>query len=170
MSEQMTTTGRQTTAAAERASGMARRSFLKVALGFSFAATALGTAIPIVGYLWPPERAGTANQVRTLAGTLKEIPVGQAKILPVNDKPVIVVNTAAGGIKAFSAICTHLGCIVYWDTQKGVIHSPCHDGLFNPVTGAVISGPPPRPLPAYELEIEGENIYIGKPLGELYKA
>lgn len=51
-----------------------------------------------------------------------------------------------------------------------MIRSPCHDGLFNPVTGAVISGPPPRPLPAYELEIEGENIYIGKPLGELYKA
>lgn len=81
---------------------------------------------------------------------------------------MVVVNTKAGGIKVFSAICTHLGCIVYWRSEKNVIHSPCHDGLFNPVTGAVVSGPPPRPLPSYELAIKDGKVYVGKPLGKIY--
>jgi len=68
----------------------------------------------------------------------------------------------------FSAICTHLGCIVFWNQQKQVIQSPCHDGRFNPLTGAVVSGPPPRPLPAYEFEIVKDQVYVGRPLGSLY--
>ncbi len=50
------------------------------------------------------------------------------------------------------------------------LQSPCHDGRFNPVTGAVVSGPPPRPLPAYELSIKDGKIWIGKPLGQIYGA
>jgi cytochrome b6-f complex iron-sulfur subunit len=49
-----------------------------------------------------------------------------------------------------------------------VIHSPCHDGLFNPVTGAVVGGPPPRPLPAYELTIKDGKVYVGKSQGQVY--
>ena len=83
---------------------------------------------------------------------------------------MIVVNTAAGGVKAFSAICTHLGCVVDWNKGKNVIQSPCHDGRFNAVTGAVVSGPPPRALPAYELSVKDGKIYVGKPLGQIYGA
>ncbi|HEX9077406.1 MAG TPA: Rieske (2Fe-2S) protein [Anaerolineae bacterium] len=82
----------------------------------------------------------------------------------------MIVNTAEGGVKAFSAICTHLGCVVDWNKSKNVIQSPCHDGRFNPVTGTVVSGPPPRPLPAYELSVKDGKIYVGKPLGQIYGA
>lgn len=101
---------------------------------------------------------------------MEDFPVGSGKIVPVDNKPVMVVNTAVGGIKAFSAICTHLGCVVYWDKAKNVMHSPCHDGLFNPVTGAVVSGPPPRPLPAYEVSVRDGKVLIGKPLRQIYGA
>ena len=84
--------------------------------------------------------------------------------------PVIVVNTAGGGVRAFSAICTHLGCVVEWNKGKGVIQSPCHDGRFNPLTGAVVSGPPPRGLPPYELSIKDGKIFVGKPLGQIFGA
>ncbi len=79
--------------------------------------------------------------------------------MPVNDQPVIVINTNQG-MRAFSAICTHLGCVVEWDQERQFILCPCHDGRFNPINGAIISGPVPAPLPALELTLEGDAIYV----------
>ena len=146
-----------------------RRTFLKYLLGFSIVSTVTGVVGPIIAYLWPTGQSGTyAGPVEV--GKAEDFPVGSGSIVTVENKPVMIVNTKTGGIKAFSAICTHLGCIVYWDQRKSVMHSPCHDGLFNPVTGAVVAGPPPRPLPAYELTIREGKVYVGKPLGQIYGA
>jgi cytochrome b6-f complex iron-sulfur subunit len=93
-------------------------------------------------------------------GTTADFPAGQGQVIPVNDKPVIIVNTAQGGLKAFSAICTHLGCIVEWDQNRQFILCPCHDGRFNAITGAVISGPPPAPLAESALTVEGDAVYV----------
>ncbi len=140
---------------------VSRRGFIKYALGFSFVATAIGVLTPIIGYLWPPARGGgRGGGGRVLVGSLNELAVGQGKIVPVEDKPVVIVNTRQG-VRAFSAICTHLGCIVEWDSQRQFIHCPCHDGRFNPVTGAVISGPPPVPLPSVAVSVKDDNIYVG---------
>jgi cytochrome b6-f complex iron-sulfur subunit len=144
---------------------VSRRRLIRWLLGFSVASTLGGVLTPIVGYLWPPARAQSNKGERTLVGTANDFPLNSGKVLSVNDEPVIVVNTEAGGIQAYSAICTHLGCIVYWHAQRGVIQSPCHDGRFNPVNGAVISGPPPRPLPAYDFEIVGGQVYVGEAQG-----
>ena len=138
-----------------------RRGFLQWLLGTAFVATIGGVIVPIIGYLWPPARRASAGAARVLVGSAKDLPVGQAKVLPVNDKPVIVVNTAQGGIKAFSAICTHLGCVVEWHQSKQYILCPCHDGRFNAVTGAVISGPPPSGLAAVRVSVENGEIYVG---------
>lgn len=139
---------------------LSRRGLLKYLLGFSVFATLVGVLTPIIGYLWPPATRGAGGGGRTLVGTTKDIPVGQGKVVPVADKPVIVVNTAQG-VRAYSAICTHLGCIVEWDRPRKFILCPCHDGRFNPVSGAVISGPPPAPLPPVPVLVDGENIYVG---------
>lgn len=146
----------------EAAHGLARRGFIKYALGFSFLATVVGVLTPIIGYLWPPaRRGGGGGGGRVLVGSLKELAVGQGKVVPVEDKPIIIINTRQG-IRAFSAICTHLGCIVEWDSQRQFILCPCHEGRFNPVTGAVISGPPPAPLPPIAVSVEeDDNIYVG---------
>ena len=153
-----------------QASTITRRGFITWLLGFSVVSTIAGVAVPIVGYLWPPARKGVGYQGPTIVGAVADFPAGTGKVVPVDNQPVIIVNTSAGGVKAFSAICTHLGCVVDWDKKRGVIHSPCHDGLFNPVTGAVVGGPPPRPIPPYELAIKDGKIYIGKPLGQVFGA
>ena len=137
-----------------------RRQFITYLLGFSVVATVVGVATPIAGYLWPPIRSSSDTGGRVPVGTTTEIPVGHGEVVAVDDKPVVVVNTEQGGIKAYSAICTHLGCISKWDPQRQVILCPCHDGRFNPVNGAVISGPPPTPLPAYQVSVEGETIFV----------
>lgn len=140
---------------------LTRRGFLQWALGFSVVATIGGIVVPVIGYVWPPARSSGGGANRVLVGTTKDLPVGQAKVMPVNDKPVIVVNTSAGGVKAFSAICTHLGCVVEWNQSKQFIVCPCHDGRFNPTTGAVISGPPPSPLPSLKVAVENDQIFVG---------
>ncbi len=141
---------------------VSRRRFIGYLLGFSVVATAAGVLTPIAGYLWPPSRASTGAGGRVQVGTMQDFPAGQGKVVPVNDKPVMVVNTAQGGLKGFSAICTHLGCVVEWDQRRQIILCPCHDGRFNPVNGSVISGPPPTPLPAVPLAVEGDAVYVGE--------
>jgi cytochrome b6-f complex iron-sulfur subunit len=137
-----------------------RRRFLGALLGFSVLATMAGVLTPIVGYLWPPENASAQGGGRALVGSEAEFPPGQGKVVPVNDKPVIVVNTPQGGIKAFSAICTHLGCITEWDERRQFILCPCHDGKFNAISGAVISGPAPAPLPEIPVVVEDGAVYL----------
>ena len=139
-----------------------RRTFLKYLLSFSIFSTLAGVLAPIFGYLVPPPAGSAGSGGRVLAGTTSDIPVGQGKVVPLGSKPVIVTNTAQGGVKAFSAICTHLGCVVGWNETNQAILCPCHDGWFNPVTGAVMSGPPPSPLPPVTVSVEGEDIYVGE--------
>jgi cytochrome b6-f complex iron-sulfur subunit len=141
---------------------MGRRRLITYLLGFSVVATLGGVLTPIIGYLWPPRRASAGGSGRVQIGTTTDFPAGQGKVVPVNNKPVIVVNTAQGGLKAFSAICTHLGCIVEWDQGRQFVLCPCHDGRFNPVNGAIISGPQPAPLPQLAVTVEGDAIYVSE--------
>jgi rieske iron-sulfur protein len=62
---------------------------------------------------------------------------------------------SAGGIVAYSAICTHEGCeVTEWHEQTKTLECPCHLSEFDPKDGArVISGPAPRRLPTLPLKI-----------------
>lgn len=141
---------------------VSRRRLITYLLGFSAVATLGGVLTPIIGYLWPPERAAGAGGGRVEVGNMIDFPVGQGKVVPVNNRPVIIVNTEQVGLRAFSAICTHLACITEWDQERQFILCPCHDGRFNPVNGAIISGPPPSPLPQLTVSVEGDVIYVSE--------
>lgn len=137
-----------------------RRRFIKVLLGFSVVSTLTMVVAPIIGFLIPARTQGASSGGRVLAGTTDELPIGNGKVVAVGSKPAIVVNTSTG-VKAYSAVCTHLGCIVAYDTPTNHIVCPCHDGHFNPANGGVLSGPPPRPLPPIGVAMEGKKIYLG---------
>lgn len=55
---------------------------------------------------------------------------------------------------AFSAVCTHLGCIVSYKSDVRKIFCPCHAGYFDPISGRPISGPPKKPLRGIKLRID----------------
>lgn len=79
-----------------------------------------------------------------------------------------VSKHAVEGIVAFSAVCTHLGCIIsQWVPDKGAGLCPCHGGVYDFAHGAkVIAGPPPRPAPQLPLGVEnGVLIAAGEFLG-----
>jgi cytochrome b6-f complex iron-sulfur subunit len=137
-----------------------RRTFIQALVSFSVFATLGGVLTPIIAYLWPPAQRTATKGERVAVGDEKDLPVGQGKVVSAGDKPVIVVHTAQGSVKAYSAVCTHLGCIVGWQQSRGFIQCPCHDARFNPVTGAVISGPAPRPLPPVQVSIENGKVYV----------
>jgi cytochrome b6-f complex iron-sulfur subunit len=138
-----------------------RRRFMNSLLGLWGVATLAGVLTPIIAYLVPPATGSGGGGGRVQVGTTQDIPIGQGKVVSLGNQPVIVTNTS-NGVKAFSAICTHLGCISIWDPTRQTIVCPCHDGIFSPVTGEVIAGPPPAPLPAIPASVEGEDIYIGE--------
>ena len=137
----------------------ARRRFLRFLMSFSVVSSISIIAAPIVGFLIPPKVQSASGGGKVLAGSLTDIPAGTGLVVAMGSKPVIVTNTEAG-VTAFSAVCTHLGCIVDFDATVRQIVCPCHDGHFNASTGVVVSGPPPRPLAPVATTIEGDQVFL----------
>lgn len=90
--------------------------------------------------------------------TTAEIPVGGGKIFTAQS--VVVTQPAAGDFKAFSAKCTHQGCLVS-QVQDGEIICTCHQSRFSASDGSVLGGPAPSALPAQTITVTGESITLG---------
>ncbi len=68
-----------------------------------------------------------------------------------------------GKVRAWNAKCTHLGCVVRWNTETHNWHCRCHDGYFDPLMTKVIAGPPPEPLHPWTATVgEDGSITIDK--------
>ena len=142
------------------ARSVSRRGFVRLLLGWSIVSSVAMVVAPVIGFLIPPRQPSAAAGGRLLVGTINDIVPGRSKVVALGSKPVIVLNSPQG-MKAFSAVCTHLGCIVGYDASKSPdIVSPCHDGHFSAVNGTVISGPPPAPLKEYPVAVEEDRIYL----------
>lgn len=98
---------------------------------------------------------------RLRVASLSELAPGSATVFryPAEDDPCLLIRMPDGELVAYSQKCTHLSCAVVPHVEEGVIHCPCHEGYFDLATGTNIAGPPPRPLPVIELEIEGDEVY-----------
>jgi len=139
----------------ERAS--TRRGFLEILLAAGGAILGIALVFPALAYLWPAARRGPRKNV--LVEGAETWKVGESATVQVAGLAVIVVRHASG-FRAFSAVCTHLGCLVKWNGSKAVFECPCHGGVFD-AEGKVVSGPPPAPLPAYGIVIAGKEVYVG---------
>jgi cytochrome b6-f complex iron-sulfur subunit len=136
-----------------------RRSFLGKVVGGIGAAVAVSTLYPVVKFLIPPEQTVTSKS-EMVVGKASEVPVNTGKIYQFNKDKVLVVNNN-GNLTATSAVCTHLGCLVHWDTAANIIACPCHGAKYKQ-SGEIISGPQPLPLPPFKVRVEGEDLIIAK--------
>jgi len=90
-------------------------------------------------------------------GPAGEIPVGGGMIF--RAARVVVTQPTRGQYHAFSAICTHVGCIVNQVTS-GTIDCPCHGSRFKITDGAVVAGPAPSPLPEKQIKIVDGKVVL----------
>jgi Rieske Fe-S protein len=103
----------------------------------------------------PPRKK--ARPKGTVLGAASDIPVGGGTVYTA--AKVVVTQPASGQYKAFSAVCTHVGCIVNTVTN-GTIGCPCHGSEFTIASGAVVTGPAPAPLPARQVKIVGGQVIL----------
>jgi thiosulfate dehydrogenase [quinone] large subunit len=100
-------------------------------------------------------KATVGNEIVKLAA----FPVGSTMQYTAPDgNPAFLFRTAAG-VFAYSAVCTHQGCVVAYDSTSKTLACPCHGAQFDPNNGAaVVAGPAPTPLPKYKVAIVGDAI------------
>ena len=96
--------------------------------------------------------AGNAPDVLT---STSDVPVGGGKIL--TDKKIVITQPHAGTFDAFTAVCTHQGCIVT-TVSGGTINCPCHGSKFSIVNGSVVNGPAASPLAPVSIKVQGTSI------------
>ena len=97
---------------------------------------------------------GAGNAPDVLAST-SDVPVGGGKILA--DKKIVITQPHAGTFDAFTAVCTHQGCIVS-TVSGGTINCPCHGSKFSIVNGSVVNGPASSPLAPVSITVQGTSI------------
>jgi Rieske Fe-S protein len=137
-----------------------RREFLNYVLGGGLLAFFSSTVYPLLRYIMPPKGFDTAVS-SVIAAKVGEISRNSSKIFKFGDKPGLLVSTSNGELLAFNAVCPHLNCTVQYDPQANHIWCPCHNGRFD-LNGKVISGPPPRSLDKYVVNVRGEDIVVSK--------
>ena len=117
-------------------------------------ATSAGGSAPATG---STAASGSAPAAGALAAT-SQVPDGGGKII--DGKHIVITQPESGSFKAFSAICTHEGCIVN-NVSNGTINCPCHGSKFSIKDGSVVNGPAPSPLAAIAIKVEGASIFQG---------
>jgi Rieske Fe-S protein len=105
----------------------------------------------------PARKKAKAKPKGTVLGAASDIPVGGGAIYTA--AKVVVTQPASGQYKAFSAVCTHVGCLVNKVTS-GTIDCPCHGSEFKITNGAVVAGPAPSPLPARQIKIVDDQVVL----------
>jgi cytochrome b6-f complex iron-sulfur subunit len=134
-----------------------RRKFLTACLGGIGAAAACLTAYPLFRYL-APRQGGATRKKAAIPAT--EVPEGDAKFFEFDSRTAVLVRKKGGDLVALSAVCTHLGCIVQWQKEKEEFLCPCHAGRYSS-DGAVLSGPPPKPLEKIPFVVSEGTILVG---------
>lgn len=115
---------------------------------------------PIARYLAPPQLPEAATQ-SVSAGSAQSLAPNSARVVPFGSRPAIVVRTAGGDVRAFSATCTHLDCTVQYRPDLQRIWCACHNGEYD-LNGRNVAGPPPRPLEAYDVNVKGDELVIAR--------
>jgi Rieske Fe-S protein len=74
-------------------------------------------------------------------------------------RTIFLVKTGESEVAAFDARCTHLGCLVAWDSEGRVFRCPCHGGIFDR-DGVVMDGPPADPLATIAAKVDGDHVLV----------
>ncbi len=138
-----------------------RRRFLDWFLGTSVGALLIAIVYPVSRYLVPPPvQESTAGTV-TLSINPASVKPNSGQVFRFGNQPGLLLRTPGGELRAFSALCTHLGCTVQYRPDLIQIWCACHNGHYD-LNGKNIAGPPPRPLTEYTVNVRGEQVVVSR--------
>ncbi len=140
--------------------GLERRRLLQFILGTGIGASIVSFLYPIIGFILPPKTRASASESHE-AGNPEDLRPNSGTVFQFGSQPAILVRTPEGDLRAFSAVCPHLGCTVRYQAESKVIWCPCHNGIFD-LHGRNIGGPPPRPLPEFKVNIRNGKVVVSK--------
>ena len=146
----------------ESTNGSERRFFLKVAIGAAGCCYAAAIGYPVYEYLASPIAKAEAN-ARITEVTLpdaQKLAAGSALMFKFGSRPCLLIHHADGTWVALSAVCSHLGCTVQYQPAQNRIFCACHGGIYDPKSGANVSGPPPKPLQAFKTTLTDKGIVV----------
>jgi Rieske Fe-S protein len=99
--------------------------------------------------------SGAARGGPPVLASTTDVPVGGGKILA--SQKIVITQPQAGAFHAFTAVCTHQGCIV-GTVAGGTIDCPCHGSKFSATDGSVVNGPASSPLAPVGIKVQGTSI------------
>jgi len=140
---------------------VSRRRFLNWFLGTSAGALLISILYPVTRYLIPAKVEESTARTVTLSVKPDDVKANSGQIFKFGSQPGILIRTSEGDLRAFTAICTHLACIVQYRSDLSHIWCACHNGHFD-LNGKNITGPPPRPLEPYVVNVRGDQIVVRK--------
>lgn len=150
-----------------------RRGFLQMTAAVAAAITAGVVGVPVVRAVASPAltKPVVDNWVK-VADDIAVLDIGvpvRVDFVQTQDDAWIT-NRALNGVwlytedgekfKAYNGHCTHLGCGYMLAKDGKSFVCPCHRGQFDIKTGAVLGGPPPRPLDELETEVRDGAVFV----------
>lgn len=126
----------------------------------------VAVALSLLGKAFP-KSSTKAGATKTSTGTavkvveLAKVSVGQSHSFSLSNGTPAVLFRTKNGVFAYSAICTHEGCTVAYQSSNKTLHCPCHGAEFDPFgNGAAVRGPARDALGAIKVKIEGSWIVL----------
>jgi Rieske Fe-S protein len=135
---------------------MPRRRVLDVLLKLTLLGWLGSVLYPVISYLRPLPRQGPTGPVGLTRAEVAKIEREKFAIVPVGTRRVLVLEDAEGELHALDARCTHEGCTVRYLPGEALISCACHNARFD-LTGRVLAGPPPRPLPRHSAQRDADG-------------
>ena len=135
-----------------------RRRLVEMLLSGGMFASIVAFVYPVLRYLIPP-RVPDLGGDEVVASRVGDLRPNGSKIFRFGTRPALLLMTAEGEYRALSAVCSHLSCTVQYRNDLHQIWCACHNGLYD-LNGRNISGPPPRPLDAFQVHLRGDEIVV----------
>ncbi|HEU5180274.1 MAG TPA: Rieske 2Fe-2S domain-containing protein [Candidatus Polarisedimenticolia bacterium] len=136
-----------------------RRTFLRWLVQGFLSLWALAAGVVGFTFLKAPEKEQRPGEGIVRGGKFSTLGVGEARFIRHGAEPLYVIRVSEEQVLALPAICTHLRCVLKWNSSRQSFDCPCHNGAFDK-NGNVLSGPPTRPLAPLRVEIEADDIVI----------
>ena len=138
-----------------------RRNLLNWFLSTTAGAFLVSVIYPLSRFMIPPEVEESTSSTVTLAIKPNDVKANSGQIFRFGSQAGILVKDTNGELKAFSAVCTHLACIVQYRADISHVWCACHNGHFD-LNGRNVEGPPPKPLEQFVVNLRADQIVVSK--------